>query len=185
MSEVESNHTAQADEGQELECNIVEEIAKIANDIDSEQKEGWMAEVVHEAMDQIVKDTTGEDAQSEDRDLIEVAQDEVKSEQSLHTSPADIVSTTETKDQSEKPEDKASAVGTSTTTITETPEVSSTRDDNPPRLTKSSRRSSYNSRGYMGGYQNYGLTYLPYKSNFEPSEDARRRADEFIKTLKL
>lgn len=54
-----------------------------------------------------------------------------------------------------------------------------------------SRRSSYtNARhGYMGGggggYQNYGLTYLPYKSNFEPSENARRKADEFLKTLKL
>lgn len=87
----------------------------------------------------------------------------------------------------EKAEHKVS-VGTSTVP-TETPEVSSTKNDDHHHHSKpmiSSRRPSYNSsRGYGGSYQNYGLTYLPYKSNFEPSEDARRRADEFFKTLKL
>lgn len=80
----------------------------------------------------------------------------------------------------------------SATVITdETQEVSSTRNDDvapqKPVRSSSGRRPSYNSgRGYAsGGYQNYGLTYLPYKSNFEPSEEARRRADEFFKTLKL
>ena len=97
----------------------------------------------------------------------------------------------------ERPEDKTASVGTSTMPTTETPEVSSTRNDEPAPPVKSSirstRRSSYQSgsggggagRNYAGGYQNYGLAYLPYKSNFEPSEDARRRADEFLKTLKL
>lgn len=68
----------------------------------------------------------------------------------------------------------------------EAQEVTSTKNDNPPRAAKSSRRASYqNSRNHPGSFQNYGLTYLPYKSNFEPSEDARRKADEFLKTLKL
>lgn len=84
-------------------------------------------------------------------------------------------------------EDKESPVEVLGATAPETQEVSSTRDDEQrPKQMRSSRRQSYNSsRGYAGGYQNYGLTYLPYKSNFEPSEDARRRADEFFKSLKL
>ena len=71
--------------------------------------------------------------------------------------------------------------------ITETQEVtSSTNPENPPKSVRPRRLSYQNSRGHVGGsFQNYGLTYLPYKSNFEPSEDARRRADEFLKTLKL
>lgn len=42
-------------------------------------------------------------------------------------------------------------------------------------------------RNYVtGSYQNnYGLLHLPYKSNFEPSEAARRRADEFFKSLNV
>jgi len=50
----------------------------------------------------------------------------------------------------------------------------------PRRLIKSRSKGS---RSYS--FQNYGLTYLPYMSNFEPSEEARRRADEFLKALKL
>lgn len=85
-----------------------------------------------------------------------------------------------------QPIDKKSSIGHSMLPITETQEVSSTKNDDPPRSMRTSRRSSYqSSRGYAGGYQNYGLAYLPYKSNFEPSEDARRKADEFFKTLKL
>lgn len=82
--------------------------------------------------------------------------------------------------------EKTASKGASIMPTSETQEVSSTRNDEPPRTARSSRRPSYNSgRAYAGGYQNYGLTYLPYKSNFEPSEEARRRADEFLKTLKL
>lgn len=92
--------------------------------------------------------------------------------------------------------DKAISVGTSTVLV-ETQEVvsSSTMSGHQQRKqssgrprASSTRRASYQStgRGYAGGsFQNYGLTYLPYKSNFEPSEDARRRADEYFKTLKL
>ena len=69
-----------------------------------------------------------------------------------------------------------------TSCTSETQEVSSTIKDYVPRRRRSSHQSS---RGYPGSFQNYGLAYLPYKSNFEPSEDARRRADEFLKTLKL
>lgn len=87
--------------------------------------------------------------------------------------------------------EKSQARGFSSATVppatAEDQEVTSTRNDDTPRPARlSSRRQSYNSgRGYVGGYQNYGLTYLPYKSNFEPSENARRKADEFFKTLKL
>lgn len=97
-------------------------------------------------------------------------------------------------DKSQQTEEKSklepdNALGTSLPLLGMQQEVSSTnqRDDERPKSRSSHRRPSYNSgRGYAGGsYQNYGLTYLPYKSNFEPSEAARRRADEFIKTLKL
>lgn len=97
-------------------------------------------------------------------------------------------------DKSQQTEEKSkleaeSAIGTPLPPVGIQQEVSSTnhRDDERPKSRSSHRRPSYNSgRGYVGGsYQNYGLTYLPYKSNFEPSEAARRRADEFIKTLKL
>lgn len=71
------------------------------------------------------------------------------------------------------------------------PEVSSTTNLNvkPQRYNRASNRRSYSyqslGRNYVtGSYQNnYGLTHLPYKSNFEPSEAARRRADQFFKTL--
>lgn len=81
--------------------------------------------------------------------------------------------------------------------IGETQEVTSTtvshdqttnQTSNFSKPMRSGRRpSNYSNHrsGSYGSYQNYGLTYLPYKSNFEPSEDARRRADEFLKTLKL
>lgn len=91
--------------------------------------------------------------------------------------------------------DKSVSVGTSTVVV-ETQEVvsSSTSSGEQAKQFASSkirssvgtRRASYqSSRSYAGSFQNYGLTYLPYKSNFEPSEDARRRADEFLKTLRL
>lgn len=84
--------------------------------------------------------------------------------------------------------DKSASAGGPTLPITEEQEVTSTsnKNENSHKTGRGSRRSSYQGgRGYAGGFQNYGLTYLPYKSNFEPSEDARRRADEFFKTLKL
>jgi hypothetical protein len=90
--------------------------------------------------------------------------------------------------------DNAISVGTSTVLV-DTQEVvtSSTmnsqqqRKYSTGRARSAARRASYQtSRSYAGNsFQNYGLTYLPYKSNFEPSEDARRRADEFFKTLRL
>ena len=87
---------------------------------------------------------------------------------------------------------KAVSVGTSTVLI-ETQEVVSSstsvnRDTKQPsgKAKSAPRRASYqSSRNYPGNFQNYGLTYLPYKSNFEPSDDARRRAEEFLKQLRL
>lgn len=63
-------------------------------------------------------------------------------------------------------------------------EVSST-DPERPKSRPSNRRLSYENRRYSGSFQNYGLAYLPYKSNFEPSEAARLRAEEFMKAMKL
>lgn len=82
---------------------------------------------------------------------------------------------------------KSVSVGTVTNPLSsEAQEVSSSINGKTNRSIKAARRSSYNvGRAYYGNFQNYGLTYLPYKSNFEPSEDARRKADEFLKTLKL
>lgn len=100
--------------------------------------------------------------------------------------PAGKTTEQEQRHQQAKPE-KSVSVGTATVPVTEVQEVSSsTRIDNPPKSMRAPRRASYqSSRSFAGGFQNYGLAYLPYKSNFEPSEDARRRADEFFKTLKL
>lgn len=89
--------------------------------------------------------------------------------------------------------EKLVSIGTSTVLVETQEVVSSTTSvshDNKSstnnKLRPAPRRGSYQpSRGYAGNYQNYGLAYLPYKSNFEPSEDARRRADEFLKTLRL
>lgn len=84
--------------------------------------------------------------------------------------------------------DKSVSIGTSAIAVVETQEVvSSSKPSRGSTKSRSgSRRSSYQaSRSHVSGFQNYGLAHLPYKSNFEPSEDARRRADEFFKTLKL
>lgn len=106
-------------------------------------------------------------------------QDDVKSEEELKEEMAK-------NDTDDKLNNKSVSVGTVTTLpISETQEVSSSINGKTHRSAKS-RRSSYQSgRAYSGSFQNYGLAYLPYKSNFEPSEDARRKADEFFKTLKL
>lgn len=94
----------------------------------------------------------------------------------------------ESKTKETEDKNKSISIGTVTSLPTsEAQEVSSSITGKTQRTSsRSVRRSSYQgARAYAGGFQNYGLTYLPYKSNFEPSEDARRRADEFIKTLKL
>lgn len=104
----------------------------------------------------------------------------------------------ETEEEENQPTESGVANNVAGDQIHETQEVSSTKNeetrqnnhkaDIPKQHSmrhSSSRRASYNNTGraYAGGYQNYGLTYLPYKSNFEPSEDAKRRADEFLQTL--
>lgn len=71
----------------------------------------------------------------------------------------------------------------------ETPSPPVETQDDPPEVVSSSNREvpkrSAKTRRAPKHFQNYGLAYLPYRSNFEPSEDARRRADEFLKALKL
>lgn len=69
-------------------------------------------------------------------------------------------------------------------------EVSSTTNTNSNNPNNRGQRGysrRHQGRHYVtGSYQNnYGLLHLPYKSNFEPSEAARRRADEFLKTLNV
>lgn len=87
------------------------------------------------------------------------------------------------------------SIGTSTYPIAENQEVTSTENHQShhndsshnyhlgARERRGSRKSYRETRITGRSQQNYGLTYLPYKCNFEPSEDARRKADEFLNAL--
>lgn len=124
-------------------------------------------------------------------DIIEeLVEDKENGQPDKEPNPEDTTPTDSNPPAEEELTTQEKSVSVSIGPVTEVQEVSSsTRNETSiPTQRNQRRRSSYqggSGRGYAGGFQNYGLTYLPYKSNFEPSEDARRRADEFLKTLKL
>lgn len=67
----------------------------------------------------------------------------------------------------------------------------SNRRNNRPLKSQNSYRSSRPkpnyTRRFVGYYQvqnSYGIKSPPYKSNFEPSETARQKADEFLKVIR-
>lgn len=108
------------------------------------------------------------DQQIEESKMVQDADVQAEPESREDTEPAQT--------EAPNPDTETQEVVTSTNKKEEATKVPSYSKTSLPR------RSS---RAYGNINQDYGLSYLPYKSNFEPSEEARRRADEFLRTLKL
>lgn len=178
-----------AKQSQDTETNGEKEVVKTEDNketnTDAEpEKEEYLNKVAEEMVNEVFSDVLqteitevdeGQDEKRGDSKEMEREVDEEKKEKEV------CVIT-------RKPDGPAKHIESSAAAVIDTPEVSSTVNDEVPssKSVRSSRRGSYaSSRSYATGYQNYGLTHLPYKSNFEPSEEARRRADEFFKTFKL